>query len=169
MASSAFRTVLTLPMILAFMGPLSSCGTEHSKQRAAVSKLNELVGKANEAAQFGRPWRDANDTVPESVLQKMQDYNVAFVRESNDIDVEVLNAVYPNLGVMFRDKFVKSMSMSVEVADQWINVRRSGGKLVMTPELQQNVDDSKRLENEWAVWFNSHFDDINKALSRTDP
>ena len=69
---------------------------------------------------------------------------------------------------MFRDKFVKSISLSVEVVGQWMDMRRNGGKLMMTPELQQKVDDSKRLDTEWAEWFNGHFEDINKALSRAD-
>ncbi len=162
--------VATLPLFFyaaALAGLLSSCGIDagpsHSKQ-VAIAKLNAVVQKANEASRFGGPWRDANDRVPDSVLQQMKDYNEAILKDSREIDFEALNGAYPNLGTMFQDTLVKSMSLSVEVANAWMDMRKSNGKLIMTPELQKKVDDSKRLETEWASWFNAHFDDINKAL-----
>jgi hypothetical protein len=71
-------------------------------------------------AEDGGPWRDANDKVPDSVLQQMKDYNEAILRDSKDIDCDALNSAYPNLGTMFRDTLVKSMSLSIEVANTWM-------------------------------------------------
>jgi hypothetical protein len=155
------------------VGLISSCGSQATgtdatlrpKREAAVFSLNAVVGKANQVARFGGPWRNANDNVPESALEQMKDYDEGLVRDSSSIDCDMLNSVYRNLGTMFRDKFIKGMALSVEVGNAWLEMRRSRGQLIMTPELQQKADDSKRLETKWAEWFNGHFDDINKALS----
>jgi hypothetical protein len=161
--------LLLLAYSLTSAGLISSCGSTSvpapDKREMAVLKLDAVVGKANEASRFGGPWRDANDDVPDSVLQRMKDYNEVILKDSNDIDCDALNSAYPNLGTMFRDKFIKGIALSVEFGQTWIDLRRSGGHLVMTPELQQKANESKLLDMEWAEWFNGHFNDINKALS----
>jgi hypothetical protein len=158
---------LLFASFLAFASLVSSCGAAPgSKREAAISKLNVVVQKANETSRLGEPWRATPDKVPKSVLQQMNDNYEALIRDSNDIDCDVLNSVYPNLGTMFREKLIKSMSLSVEV---WMGMLRGESHQITTPELQelqQKTNDSRRLELEWGEWFNGHFDDINKALSR---
>jgi hypothetical protein len=94
----------------------------------------------------------------------MNDNTEALIRDGNDIDIDLLNSIYPNLGTMFRDRLIKSMSLGVEV---WTGMRRGESAVITLPELQElqrKNEDSKRLDMEWGEWFNGHFDDINKAL-----
>ena len=62
-------------MILASIAPLSSCGTdgtrsEHSRQREAIYKFNEISRKAKEAVELGKPWKGANGKVPQPILKR---------------------------------------------------------------------------------------------------
>ena len=147
---------------------LAGCGADSAtaSKREAISKLNALVQKANEASKFAARWRDAGDKAPDTALQQMSKYYDAVLTDSRDINYDVLDSAYPKLGSMLRDTLIKSFSLSADAMREWIETRKAGKPLTITPEFYQNGVEAGRLEEEWTNWFNGHFDDINKAIQK---
>ena len=94
----------------------------------------------------------------------MSDYYDAVLQDSHNVNYAALDSAYPQLGTMLRDTLIKSYSLNAECIREWMQARSAGASLKITPDFYQKATEAGRLEQEWANWFNSHFDDINKAI-----
>lgn len=152
--------------VLACAISLAGCvaGSTAASKREAISRLDALIQKANEASNFARPWRDAGDKAPDAALQQMSTYYDAVLTDSRSVSYDALDSAYPKLGAMLRDTLIKSFSLSADMMREWMEMRKAGKPLTITPEFYQKAIEGRRLEEEWANWFNSHFDDINKVI-----
>jgi hypothetical protein len=81
-------------------------------------------------------------------------YRRAAVTLGDDISPRVLNGIYPELGTMFREKFIKSLELGNRAAE------------TRDPALSQEAN---RLENEWRSWLRPREVGVSAAIKKRVP
>jgi hypothetical protein len=91
----------------------------------------------------------------------MKAYQDAMLKEGKEIDIEVLNSAYPELGNHFRDQFLRSLSLDVELENVSIEARKSGSEPPpLTPEMVETLGAAKELDQQWADWYGIHYQEM---------
>jgi hypothetical protein len=149
-----------------FQPPYKKRDLKTQQRRQAIIKFNAVIEKNNKALELDQKWEGRN--TPQPILDRLHNYNEDILRESLTIDIGVLNAIFPDLGTLFRDKMIKFLSIDVETENIGIDIRRRGGQPEMTPDISQKFELSRKLEKEWRDWYNGHYDEIVKASYTAD-
>ena len=132
------------------------------RQRASVHTLENILTIRQKALELSAQWHD-KPSIPQDVLGQMKDCSDEMLRESRTVDPMLLDGVYPQLGTMFSEKFVKSLALAVEMENDGI-ARRAKGEPPDTPEGRQKLKQATELEVEWAEWFTPRTHEIANAM-----
>ncbi|MEO8370096.1 MAG: hypothetical protein ABI806_12925 [Candidatus Solibacter sp.] len=131
--------------------------------REAISKFNDVTGMLTRLTKLNIQYDGIKP--PQPVLDQMKEYQDTMLKAGQDIDIEVLNLAYPELGNHFRDEFLRSLSLVVELENIGIEARKSGSlPRPLTPEMVQSLGTAKELSQQWADWYGMHYQEMLEAL-----
>ena len=132
---------------------------QQDHDRETISKFNEVTRKLPELTKLNVRYEGVKP--PQPVLDQMKAYQDAMLKEGKEIDIEVLNSAYPELGNHFRDQFLRSLSLDVELENVSIEARKSGSEPPpLTPEMVETLGAAKELDQQWADWYGIHYQEM---------
>jgi hypothetical protein len=136
-----------------------------AEQQDHDREANSVTRKLTESIRFNLQYdRVPRGQVPQPVLDKMKAYQEEMFKEGSEIDIEVLNSAYPELGNHFRDQFLRSLSLAQEFENEGIEMRKNGGQAVLTPEAAEKFGAAKELSQQWADYYGTHYQEMLAAL-----
>jgi hypothetical protein len=157
------------PPLTAQLAPHQFTSAEQQDHdREAISKFNSVTRKLTELGKLNLEYRGAGPgQIPQEVLDQMKAYEDAMLKEGREIDIEVLNSAYPELGSHFRDQFLRALSLTVEFENIGIEARKSGEQPPpLTPEMVEKVGAARELDQQWADYYGTHYEELLAALKK---
>ena len=152
-------------------------GSPAGRQRDAVQQLMSLLTAAVRMHNEEQEWTNTPiKEIPQSAFDDYKRMQKQILDEGPKIDIDALNRVYPQLGTMFSEKFLRSFQ---QVA-AWNNdagklIDRSQAKALVgltNDEVAKRLDadsvervrQARHLEVEFLDWFRSKRSDLVAAL-----
>ena len=127
-----------------------------AQEREAVHKLKPLLDEASAVGELGKKWKDTPiKDVPQDAFETGQRLRQKFVKEGAEIDIEVLNRIYPELGTMFSQKLLRSMMVAEDATNLAMERRTVDSDILLA------FGNAHELEVEWANWVNPRLKDLN--------
>jgi hypothetical protein len=80
------------------------------------------------------------------------------------ISADALDQIYPQLGTMFSQTFVKSFGLHVEAQYEYMG-RRARAQ-AYSPESDQKANEAEALRNKWTEWFDGRKHEIATVMQR---
>ena len=134
-----------------------------SRQRVAVHQLDDVLTLRQKNIELSAPWLDTDPAyIPQDILRQLKSNDEQMLRIGKTISGDALDQVYPQLGTMFSQTFVKSFALHVEAQYEYMGSKARAQ--AYSPLSDQKAIESEALRNKWASWFDSRKHEIANAI-----
>ena len=144
---------------------IGGCAVDSAKfrQREAVHKLDEVLTLREKSIELSAPWLNTDPAyIPQDILGQLKSNDEQMLRIGKTISSDALDQVYPRLGAMFSQTFVKSFELHVEAQYEYLGSKARGQ--AYSSGSDQKAIEAEALRNKWANWFESRKHEIANAI-----
>jgi hypothetical protein len=141
------------------------CGVNsaETRQREAVHQLDDVLTLRQKNIELSAPWLNTDPAyIPQDILRQLKSNDEQMLNIGKTISADALDQVYPQLGTMFSQTFVKSFALHVEAQYEYMGSKARAQ--AYSPVSDQKAVEAEALRNKWANWFDSRKHEIANAI-----
>jgi hypothetical protein len=163
MVARPLRKQFGFSVLLCLLTAGCTVDSAESRQRDAVHQLDDVLTLQQKNIELSAPWLNTDPAyIPQDILRQLKSNDEQMLTIGKTISADALDQVYPQLGTMFSQTFVKSFALHVEAQYEYMGSKARGQ--AYSPGSDQKANESEALRNQWAAWFDSRRHEIANAI-----
>ena len=128
-----------------------------------MHQLDDVLTLRQKNIELSTPWLNTDPAyIPQDILRQLKSNDEQLLRKGKTISADALDQVYPQLGTMFAQTFVKSFSLHVEAQYEYMGSKARAQ--AYSPVSDERAAEAEALRNKWAIWFDSRKHEIANAI-----